>query len=64
MKTYHIKIINRVTYVENMISFTIQADGFEAHSSGCYNFYISGYSGIKTTVATFPIIRTIIYKIE
>jgi hypothetical protein len=60
MNTYHLQVITGYGNVGDagLTSFTVEADDFNNNST-CYNFYSKG-----VLVASYPINRTIIQKIE
>lgn len=62
MNRYHLRIITGYGNVcdAGLESFTVDANNFNYGSSGCYVFYRDNGS----IVASFPIDRTIILKIE
>jgi hypothetical protein len=61
MKRYHLEVI---TGGDFCIDYEVEADGFD-YNNGCYVFKIEQKSTyMKTIVASYPINRTIITKIE
>ena len=64
MKTYKLRVMHPggTTIVE-----TIKANGYTASSTGCYEFYVyeeEGHSRYFKTISSYPIMFTIIEKIE
>ena len=66
MNKYYIDVITGDGGSQGRVDYTIEADGYQTFNSGYYMFYkrseTNEYDLI--TVATFPIARTIITKIE
>jgi len=61
MKRYHLEVI---TGGDFGVDYEVEADGFD-YNNGCYVFKIEQKSTyMKTIVASYPINRTIITKIE
>ena len=66
MKKYHIDVITGDGGSQGRVDYTIEADGYQTFESGYYMFYKRSETNEYdlVTVATFPIARTIITKIE
>ena len=64
MKKYHIDVITGDGGSQGRVDYTIEADGYQTFESGYYMFYKRSETNEIITVATFPIARTIITKIE
>jgi len=77
MNKYYIDVITGDGGSQGRVDYTIEADGYETFQSGYYMFYKrpekneiirslhpTRHGCIHVTVATFPIARTIITKIE
>ena len=66
MKKYHIDVITGDGGSQGRVDYTIEADGYQTFQSGYYMFYKRSETNEYdlVTVATFPIARTIITKIE
>jgi hypothetical protein len=61
MKRYHLEVI---TGSDFGVDYEVEADGFD-YDNGCYVFKIEQKrTYMKTIVASFPINRTIIKRIE
>jgi hypothetical protein len=61
MKRYHLDVI---TGSDFCVDYEVEADGFD-YNNGCYVFKIEQkHTHMKTIVASYPINRTIITKIE
>jgi hypothetical protein len=61
MKRYHIEVITGGGFC---VHYEVEADGFD-YNNGCYVFKIEQKrTYMKTIVASFPINRTIIKRIE
>jgi hypothetical protein len=61
MKRYHLEVI---TGGDFGVDYEVEADAYDYSGSGCYVFYIRNDKGHLKTVASYPINRTIITKIE
>jgi hypothetical protein len=61
MKRYHLEVI---TGDDFCVDYTVDAETFEIIASGCYIFYIRDDKQNLKTVASYPINRTIIKRIE
>ena len=66
MKKYHIDVITGGGGYQGRVDYIIEADGYQTFASGYYMFYKRSETNEYdlVTVATFPIARTIITKIE
>ena len=59
MNRYHIEVIKS----EDTGHTIIEADGYGINSNGCYEFF-DEYDVVRRIIASYPIGRTIIQKIE
>jgi len=61
MKRYHLEVITGNTFA---VDYEVEADTYDYSGSGCYVFYIRDDKRNLEVVASYPINRTIITKIE
>jgi hypothetical protein len=61
MKRYHLEVI---TGSEIWVDYEVEADTYDYSGSGCYTFYIRPNINSLEVVASYPINRTIIKRIE
>ena len=61
MKRYHLEVI---TGSDFGVDYEVEADTYDYSGSGCYVFYIRDDKRNLEVVASYPINRTIITKIE
>ena len=64
MNKYYIDVITGDGGSQGRVDYTIEADEYQTFQSGYYMFYKRSEKNEILTVATFPIARTIITKIE
>ena len=66
MNKYYIDVITGDGGSQGRVDYIIEADGYQSFESGYYMFYKRSETNEYdlVTVATFPIARTIITKIE
>ena len=66
MNKYYIDVITGDGGSQGRVDYTIEADGYQSFASGYYMFYKRSETNEYdlVTIATFPIARTIITKIE
>jgi hypothetical protein len=75
MNTYHLDVITGYSGAAGRAGYEIQADGYETYNAGYYRFWVRKSRPGKDryedevvdyteTVASFPIGRTIITRIE
>jgi hypothetical protein len=61
MKRYHLEVI---TGSDFGVDYEVEADTYDYSGSGCYTFYIRPKINSLEVVASYPINRTIIKRIE
>ena len=61
MKRYHLEVITGNSFG---VDYEVGAETYECNTSGCYIFYIRDDKRNLKSVASYPINRTIITKIE
>lgn len=61
MKRYHLEVITGNSFG---VDYEVEADTYDYSGSGCYVFYIRDDKRNLEVVASYPINRTIITKIE
>jgi hypothetical protein len=61
MKRYHLEVI---TGSDFGVDYEVEADTYNYSGSGCYTFYIRPNINSLEVVASYPINRTIIKRIE
>jgi len=61
MKRYHLEVI---TGSDFGVDYEVEADTYVYSGSGCYTFYIRPNINSLEVVASYPINRTIIKRIE
>jgi hypothetical protein len=61
MKRYHLEVITGNSFG---VDYEVEAETYECNTSGCYIFYIRDDKRNLKSVASYPINRTIITKIE
>jgi hypothetical protein len=61
MKRYHLEVI---TGSDFGVDYEVEADTYDYSVSGCYTFYVRPNINSLEVVASYPINRTIIKRIE
>jgi hypothetical protein len=61
MKRYHLEVI---TGSDFGVDYEVEADTYDYSGSGCYTFYVRPNINSLEVVASYPINRTIIKRIE
>jgi hypothetical protein len=61
MKRYHLEVI---TGSDFGVDYEVEADTYDYSGNGCYTFYIRPNINSLEVVASYPINRTIIKRIE
>jgi hypothetical protein len=62
MKKYHLDVVIGTAHWPN--HYEVKADTYDYSGSGCYTFYIRDDRDNLEVVASYPISRTIIRRIE